>query len=325
MTFHILIIILLCLCASQVRRQEQQLSSASRPGNVDASSRHSGAQDSGFGSDSARIRIVQIEQQSGASHHRIARPSRKSTIIKNLSFIPFDVFVTASRVSLMTYACVSSPRAGRDPEPDPDPGPASEKKEGERSGKSALNVPGDPCPDPAPAPSPAPAAASISVLTAEDLLNSNEPAAGLRGAGGGLLSLESLSAPSRSSARQALGITIVRQPGRRGAGDLQLEPLLYLQVFQPSVLLSCHHRKQRLELSVFDVALKGVATDYKCLGERETGEGLPSGPFQLGQFRVYIEINFPIRELNFSAFPELKWSKPSCDWGLHFLLRWSLP
>ncbi|KAJ8394616.1 hypothetical protein AAFF_G00044190 [Aldrovandia affinis] len=86
--------------AAEVRRQEQQLSSASRPSNPDgSSSRHSGAQDSGSGSDSARIRIVQIEQQSGASHHRIARPSRKSTIIKNLSFIPFDVFVTASRVS----------------------------------------------------------------------------------------------------------------------------------------------------------------------------------------------------------------------------------
>ncbi|XP_061095079.1 intermembrane lipid transfer protein VPS13B-like isoform X3 [Conger conger] len=250
--------------ATEVRRQEQQLSSASRPGNVDASSRHSGAQDSGFGSDSARIRIVQIEQQSGASQHRIARPSRKSTIVKNLSFIPFDVFVTASRVSIMTYACVSSPRSCHDPDPDPNSGPAPEKKEGERPGKSALNVPGETRPDPA-------AQASISVLTAEDLLNSNVSAPGPR-AGGGLLSLESLSAPSRSSARQALGITIVRQPGRRGAGDLQLEPLLYLQVFQPSALVSCHHRKQRLELSVFDVALKGVASDYKCL---DAGKTLP--------------------------------------------------
>ncbi|KAJ8353846.1 hypothetical protein SKAU_G00214130 [Synaphobranchus kaupii] len=251
--------------ATEVRRQEQQLSSASWPGSVDASSRHSGAQDSGFGSDSARIRIVQIEQQSGASHHRIARPSRKSTIIKNLSFIPFDIFVTASRVSLMTYACLSSPRACNANDPDPDLSPASEKKEGERPGKSALNMPGDTRPDPAPA------QPSISVLTAEDLLNSNAPPSGARG-GSGLLSLESLTAPSRSSARQALGVTIVRQPGRRGAGDLQLEPLLYLQVFQPSALLSCHHRKQRLELSVFDVALKGVASDYKCL---DPGKTLP--------------------------------------------------
>lgn len=68
-------------------------------------------QDSGFGSDSARIRIVQIEQQSGASHHCIARPSQKSTITKNLSFIPFDIFLTASKLSVMTYACSSAPKS----------------------------------------------------------------------------------------------------------------------------------------------------------------------------------------------------------------------
>ncbi|KAJ8394618.1 hypothetical protein AAFF_G00044210 [Aldrovandia affinis] len=126
--------------------------------------------------------------------------------------------------------------------------------------------PSSPCPDPPSSPP------GIAVLTAEDLLNSNAPPPLCARAPGGLLSLESLSAPCRSSARQALGITIVRQPGRRGAGDLQLEPLLYLQVFQPSALLSCHHRKQRLELSVFDVALKGAASDYKCL---DPGKTLP--------------------------------------------------
>lgn len=79
---------------------------------ADSSSRHSETgQDSGFGSDSARIRIVQIEQQSGASHHCIARPSRHSAITKNLSFIPFDIFVTASKLSVMTYVCSSSPKA----------------------------------------------------------------------------------------------------------------------------------------------------------------------------------------------------------------------
>lgn len=62
-------------------------------------------------------------------------------------------------------------------------------------------------------------------------------------------------------------MTIVRQPGRRGAGDQVLEPLLHLQLIQPSALLSCHHRKQRMEFSVFDVALRGVASDYKCLGK----------------------------------------------------------
>lgn len=79
---------------------------------VDSSSRHSGTgQDSGFGSDSTRIRIVQIEQQSGASHHCIARPSHQSTITKNLTFIPFDIFLTASKVSVMTYACSSPPKS----------------------------------------------------------------------------------------------------------------------------------------------------------------------------------------------------------------------
>ncbi len=95
-----------------MRRYEQKRSSRDPTTGVDSSSRHSGTgQDSGFGSDSARIRIVQIEQQSGASHHCIARPSHKSTITKNLSFIPFDIFLTASRLSVMTYACSSPPKA----------------------------------------------------------------------------------------------------------------------------------------------------------------------------------------------------------------------
>ncbi|XP_072572926.1 intermembrane lipid transfer protein VPS13B isoform X4 [Paramormyrops kingsleyae] len=237
--------------AAEVRCQESHSTSSSRP-TADSSSRHSGAQDSGFGSDSAHIRIVQIEQQSGASHHRIARPSRKSTIIKNLSFVPFDIFLTASRVSLMTYASVSVPDHAVT-------ATSPEKKAVDRAGKSALNMPDD---------ERDPTAHGISTLTAEDLLNSNT----LSGTAGGLLSLESLQAPSRSSARQALGVTMVRQPGRRGSGDLLLEPLLYLQVFQPSALLSCHHRKQKLELSVFDVVLKGVAADYKCL---DMGKTLP--------------------------------------------------
>lgn len=143
-------------------------------------------------------------------------------------------------------------------------------------GKSALNRPDIPSESPpasaSPTPDPAAAAAQGSLvgLTADDILNSNTslPASPLLR--GSLLSLESLSAPSRSSARQALGVTVVRQPGRRGAGDQVLEPLLYLQLMQPSALLSCHHRKQRMELSVFDMALRGVASDYKCLGKTQT-------------------------------------------------------
>lgn len=95
----------------QVRRQEQKRGFQESASGADSSSRHSGTgNDSGFGSDSARIRIVQIEQQCGASHHCIARPSQKSTITKNLSFIPFDIFLTASKLSIMTYACFSPPK-----------------------------------------------------------------------------------------------------------------------------------------------------------------------------------------------------------------------
>ncbi|XP_034080341.1 LOW QUALITY PROTEIN: vacuolar protein sorting-associated protein 13B, partial [Gymnodraco acuticeps] len=243
---------------------------------VDSSSRLSGTgRDSGFGSDSACIRIVQIEQQSGASHHRIARPSHTSTITKNLSFIPFDIFLTASRLSVMTYACSSPPKAL--PSSSDTPGTPEKKEPGDKVGKSALNQP-EILPESPPAstpPTPDPAAVaqvSLAGLTAEDILNSNNSQTAFPLLRGSLLSLGGLPTPSRSSARQALGVTIVRQPGRRGAGDQVLEPLLYIQVMQPSALLSCHHRKQRMELSVFDVALRGVPSDYKCL---DPGKTLP--------------------------------------------------
>ncbi|KAI9537313.1 hypothetical protein NQZ68_026443 [Dissostichus eleginoides] len=243
---------------------------------VDSSSRLSGTgRDSGFGSDSACIRIVQIEQQSGASHHRIARPSHTSTITKNLSFIPFDIFLTASRLSVMTYACSSPPKAL--PSSSDTPGTPEKKEPGDKVGKSALNQP-EILPESPPAstpPTPDPAAVaqvSLAGLTAEDILNSNNSQTASPLLRGSLLSLGGLPTPSRSSARQALGVTIVRQPGRRGVGDQVLEPLLYIQVMQPSALLSCHHRKQRMELSVFDVALRGVPSDYKCL---DPGKTLP--------------------------------------------------
>ncbi|KAM3614331.1 uncharacterized protein V6R79_012862 [Siganus canaliculatus] len=263
--------------SAEVRRCDQRNSSRDPGAGVDSSSsRHSGmGQDSGFGSDSARIRIVQIEQQCGASHHCIARPSHKSTITKNLSFIPFDIFLTASRLSVMTYACSSSPKAL--PSSSDTPSTPEKKEPADKVGKSALNQPEllseSPPPSASPTPDSAPAAqGSLAGLTAEDILNSNtsQPASPLQR--GSLFSLEGLPTPSRSSARQALGVTIVRQPGRRGAGDQVLEPLLYLQVMQPSALLSCHHRKQRVELSVFDVALRGVPSDYKCL---DPGKTLP--------------------------------------------------
>uniref|UniRef100_A0A3Q1G5R2 Vacuolar protein sorting 13 homolog B n=1 Tax=Acanthochromis polyacanthus TaxID=80966 RepID=A0A3Q1G5R2_9TELE len=262
--------------SAEVHRHEKKRRSRDPAAGADSSSRHSGTgQDSGFGSDSACIRIVQIEQQSGASHHCIARPSHKSTITKNLSFIPFDIFLTASRLSVMTYACSSPPKTL--PSLSDTPSTPEKKEPGDKVGKSALNQPeilsesppasASPTPDPAPT-----AQGSLAGLTAEDILNSNtsQPASPLLR--GSLLSLDGLPTPTRSSARQALGVTIVRQPGRRGAGDQVLEPLLYVQVMQPSALLSCHHRKQRMELSVFDVSLRGVSSDYKCL---DPGKTLP--------------------------------------------------
>ncbi|XP_014735258.1 PREDICTED: vacuolar protein sorting-associated protein 13B isoform X6 [Sturnus vulgaris] len=243
---------------TEVSKQEQKKMDVADGGTVETSSRCSGAQDSGIGSDSVKIRIIQIEQHSGTSQHRIARPSRQSSIVKNLNFIPFDVFVTASRISLMTYSCTSSPKSKA----------VQDQKDGEKIGKSSLNLPetvSGSSQD-----TKKPSQPGISSVTADDLLNSNPPLSAGRKAG--LLSLESLHASTRSSARQALGITIVRQPGRRGTGDIELQPFLYLVVSQPSVLLSCHHRKQKVEISVFDAGLKGVASDYKCT---DPGKTLP--------------------------------------------------
>ncbi|XP_011787172.1 PREDICTED: vacuolar protein sorting-associated protein 13B isoform X1 [Colobus angolensis palliatus] len=239
--------------AAEISKQEQKKVDTFDGGMAETSSRYSGAQDSGIGSDSVKIRIVQIEQHSGASQHRIARPSRQSSIVKNLNFIPFDIFITASRISLMTYSCMALSKSK-----------SQEQKDNEKKDKSSLNLP-EVDSDVA-----KPNQACISTVTAEDLLRSSISFPS--GKKIGVLSLESIHASTRSSARQALGITIVRQPGRRGTGDLQLEPFLYFIVSQPSLLVSCHHRKQRVEVSIFDAVLKGVASDYKCT---DPGKTLP--------------------------------------------------
>ncbi|XP_077454297.1 intermembrane lipid transfer protein VPS13B isoform X2 [Stigmatopora argus] len=252
------------LQGTEMHKHEQRQSRRGSCAGIDASSRHSGnGQDSGFGSDSACIRIVQIEQQSGTSHHCIARPSHKSTIIKNLNFIPFDIFLTASRLSVMAYEASISPHTPTSLDNTQD-----QKEPAPKVGKSALNQPEIQCESSPPSISPSPdptAHVALTKLTAEDILNSNVSSPAMPRSS--LLSLNSQSTPSRSSARLALGVTIVRQPGRRGATDQVLEPLLYLQLVQPSALLSCHHRKQKIELSVFDVSLRGVASDYKCLDQ----------------------------------------------------------
>ncbi|XP_069778608.1 intermembrane lipid transfer protein VPS13B-like isoform X4 [Narcine bancroftii] len=245
---------------AEICQQDQNKVTSPEGTPMDASSRHSGARDSGIGSDSAWIRIVQIEQQSGTSHHRLARPSRQSSIVKNLNFIPFDIFITAGRVSLMTYSFTTNPQAKVQQE-------SQQKKESDKVSKSTLNLQST---ETRGVPDSKAGQLGIAVMTADDLLNSNAPMQA--GQATGHLSLESLPAPSRSSARQALGITIVRQPGRRGTNDLLLKPFLHLVIAQPSVLLSCHHRKQKAELSFFDATLKAVPPDYKCM---DPGKTLP--------------------------------------------------
>lgn len=216
-------------------------------------------QDSGFGSDSARLRMVQMERQSGAGQYRLARPSQQPSITKNLRFVPFDVFLTSGRISLMTYATLpaANPPAANPPAANP----------------PAANPPAANAPAANTSTSNAPAAyvpedettrdCSLSSLTADDLLNAN----GNASAAGGWPGLLGIPAPGRSSVRQALGVTVVRQPGRRGARDSRLQPLLFLQLNQPSVLLHTHTHTQRLELSLFDLTLKGAANDYRSLGE----------------------------------------------------------
>ncbi|XP_036063837.1 vacuolar protein sorting-associated protein 13B isoform X4 [Onychomys torridus] len=239
--------------AAEISKQEQKKMDTFDGGIAETSSRYSGAQDSGIGSDSVQIRIVQIEQYSGASQHRIARPSHQSSIVKNLNFIPFDIFITASRISLMTYSSAALPKFK-----------LPEQKGGEKTDKNSLNLPE------ADSDGAQPNQACISMVTAEDLLSSSNSFSS--GKKIRVLSLESLHASTRSSARQALGGTVVRQPGRRGTSDFELHPFLYLIVSQPSLLLSCHHRKQRVEISIFDAMLKGVASDYQCT---DPGKTLP--------------------------------------------------
>ncbi|XP_062915876.1 intermembrane lipid transfer protein VPS13B-like isoform X2 [Mobula hypostoma] len=245
---------------SETSHQDQSKITSPEGAPMDASSRHSGARDSGIGSDSARIRIVQIEQQSGTSHHRLARPSRQSSIVKNLNFIPFDIFITAGGISLMTYSFTINPKAMTQQD-------SQQKRDTDKVSKSTLNLKST---ETEQVPENKVGQLEIAVMTADDVLNSNSPLSTRKVTSH--LSLESLHTPSRSSARQALGITIVRQPGRRGANDLQLEPFLYLVIAQPSLLMSCHHRKQKVELTFFDATLKAVPPDYKCM---DPGKTLP--------------------------------------------------
>lgn len=193
-------------------------------------------QDSGFGSDSEHLRFLHYDQQSTTSHRQLTCLSRQPTITKNLSFIPFDIFLTASSLTLMTYIMTQS--SGSTAEPP------------EHLSKKLINIPNDDSEHMEPR--------VPDLATGADLVSSS--------LGAGFLMLEGLSSPSREHSRKSLGVTVVRQPGRRGVVGGLLQPLLFLQLTQPSTLLSCHQRRQRLELSLFDLTLKGVASDYAQLG-----------------------------------------------------------
>lgn len=193
-------------------------------------------QDSGFGSDSEHLRFLHYDQHSTTSHRQLTCLSRQPTITKNLSFIPFDIFLTASSLTLMTYIMTQPPVSTTEPP--------------EHISKKFFNLPKN---DPEQIEPQVP-----DQVMERDLLSTSS--------GAGFAMLEELSSPRREHARQALGVTVVRQPGRRGVGGGLLQPLLFLQLTQPSILLSCHQRRQRLELSLFDLTLKGVASDYSDLG-----------------------------------------------------------
>lgn len=151
-------------------------------------------QDSGFGSDSEHLRFLHYDQHSTTSHRQLTCLSRQPTITKNLSFIPFDVFLTASSITLMTYVMTQASGSATEPP--------------EHIAKKFLNIPKK---DP-------------------EHIKPQMP-------------------------------ELVRQ-----IGGGMLQPLLFLQFTQPSTLLSCHQRRQRLEVSLFDLTLKGVASDYSYLG-----------------------------------------------------------
>lgn len=196
-----------------------------------------GGQDSGFGSDSEHLRFLHYDQHSTASHRQLTCLSRQPTVTKNLSFIPFDIFFTASSITVMTYIMAQVPGSSTEPP--------------EHIGKKFLNIPKKDSEHIEP---------QMPELVIDGDLHCTS-------SGAGFVMLEDLSSPSRQHARQALGVTIVRQPGRRGVGGGLLQPLFFLQLTQPSTLLSCHQRRQRLELSLFDLTLKGVAADYSDLGK----------------------------------------------------------
>ncbi|XP_027028317.2 vacuolar protein sorting-associated protein 13B isoform X2 [Tachysurus fulvidraco] len=199
-------------------------------------------QDSGFGSDSEHLRFAHYDQHRSTSHRQLTCLSRQPTIIKNLSFIPFDIFLTAGSLNLMTYIMT------HDSASTVEPTEHTHKKFPNITKKDSEHVEPQ-IPEP---------------VTAGDLLNTSS--------GAEFVMSDGLSSPSREHVRQTLGITVVRQPGRRGVEGGLLQPLLFLQLTQPSVLLSCHQRRQRLELSLFDLTVKGVASDNTYL---DTGKSLP--------------------------------------------------
>uniref|UniRef100_A0A8C4PXQ0 VPS13-like middle region domain-containing protein n=1 Tax=Eptatretus burgeri TaxID=7764 RepID=A0A8C4PXQ0_EPTBU len=252
--------------------------------------RASAAKDSGIGSDSMGLKIVQVEQGKGKSHHRLACVTRQSSVIKNQQRQPFEIFLTAGRISLMTYTVISD---GLTKVALLDPScheiPASMDSGEENVQAQASN-----------------ASETLSkirrhsevyaVATESSFSDGNSTRSAIfpgscEGSTGPLPSNShsniipngpriplcqphsSVHAPSRGLTRNTLGPTVVRQMGRKGGDSTQrLEPFFYLLMQQPSLLLSCQRRTQKFDVSLFDVCLKAARPDYIVL---DPGKVLP--------------------------------------------------
>uniref|UniRef100_UPI00358FB320 intermembrane lipid transfer protein VPS13B isoform X2 n=1 Tax=Myxine glutinosa TaxID=7769 RepID=UPI00358FB320 len=260
--------------------------------------RASAAKDSGIGSDSMGLQIVQVEHGKGKSRHRLACVTRQSSVIKNQQRQPFEIFLTAGRISLMTYTVVSgglTKAALLDPS-------CHEIPAGMDSGEENVQVQATNASE---TPSKIGRHSEVYAVASESSSsdgNSTRSAVFPGSCEGSTFPLPSNSfsnlipndpgiplcrphssvhAPSRGLTRNTLGPTVVRQMGRKGGdGTQRLEPFFYLLLQQPSLLLSCQRRTQKFDVSCFDVCLKASRPDYTVL---DPGKVLPE-PEDYGVF-----------------------------------------
>ncbi|TRY83307.1 hypothetical protein DNTS_006035 [Danionella cerebrum] len=225
-------------------------------------------QDSGFGSDSARVRLAQVERHLTRPPPQLL-PLHPKGGASSLSFVPFDIFLTAGRVSLMMFDhdTVEEEESGKK---------SWEAAAGHHETSSCLEA--------------GTVQRDTSFRHCETILGEHQAesrqkddslgisetvtednVAGVRPREVTVDSNPGLGSPCPSG-RQALGQTVVRAPGRRAEAHRYPLPLLFVQVNQPSAILSIHQRRQRMEISLFDLTLKGPNASYIC---HDTGKSLP--------------------------------------------------